>query len=320
MPKEPRQEIKLPSLDELFSSQEEREDAKLKRIYEIPPEEIDPFPDHPYKVKDDEDMMNLIESVRANGIITPAVIRKKEDGRYEMLSGHRRLRACELAGIPTLRCEIVEMSRDEAVIFMIDSNCQRTEILPSEKAFAYKMRLEAMKRLPGRPAQKCGPVVHNNDNEKSRDELGELTGESGRTISRYIRLTELIPALLERVDNREIALRPAVELSYFPKDVQTTINEQIEIEQCTPSHAQAIRMRRMHEEGKLTNEAIAAIMGELKPNQIDRIVIKTSKLNSLFPEDLPATLREDYVYQALKFYREHQRERFRRRSRDDDAR
>ena len=308
--------MKLPSLDELFSSQEERDDAKLKRIYEVPLDEIDPFPDHPYKVRDDEDMMNLVDSVKANGIITPATIRRKEDGRYEMLSGHRRLRACELAGLPTLRCEIVEMTRDEAIIFMIDSNCQRTEILPSEKAFAYKMRLEAMNRQGQRTDLTSGPVGQ----KYSREQLSEDVGESGKQIQRYIRLTELIPELLERVDNREIGLRPAVELSYIPKDIQRVIEESIEMEQCTPSHAQAIRMRRMCEDGKLTPEAVEAIMGEVKPNQIERVVIRTSKIRELFPENLPVSLREDYVYHALKFYKEHQLEqrRLKARSRDDD--
>ena len=215
MPKEKNEEMRLPSLDELFSSQEERDDAKLKRIYEIPISEIDPFPDHPFHVRDDEDMMNLVESVKANGVITPATVRKKEDGRYELLSGHRRMRACEIAGMDTLRCEVVDMDRDEATVFMVESNFQRTTILPSEKAFAYKMRLEAMNRQGKRTDLTCGPAVH-----KSRDEVGDVVGESGRTVSRYIRLTELIPELLEMVDEGKIALRPAVEISYLLKIIQ----------------------------------------------------------------------------------------------------
>ena len=196
-------EMKLPSLDELFSSQEERDDAKLKRIYEIPLDEIDPFPDHPFKVRDDEDMLNLVESIRDNGVLTPATVRKKEDGRYELLSGHRRLRACELAGIDTLRCEVVE------------SNFQRTKILPSEKAFAYKMRMEAMKRLPGRP-EKGAPLGHN-FGEKSRDVLATEVGDSKSQIQRYIRLTELIPEILDMVDEGQMAMRPAIELSFIPR-------------------------------------------------------------------------------------------------------
>ena len=308
-------EMRLPSLDELFSSQEERDDAKLKRIYEIPLEEIDPFPDHPFKVQDDEDMMNLVESIKANGILTPATVRKKEDGRYELISGHRRLRACELAGIEKLRCEIVDMTRDEACVYMVESNFQRTKILPSEKAFAYKMRLDAMKRLPGRPSKgNGGPMVHIFEGEKSRDLLGDESGESGRTISRYIRLTELIPEILDLVDEGRIALRPAVELSYIPRLTQGHIWECMEMEQCTPSHNQTKRMRQMSEEGKLTDEVIEAIMLEEKPNQKERIVLRGDRFSRLFPPDLPLSKREDYIAAAMEFYGRH---RERQRTRDD---
>ena len=215
-------EMKLPSLDELFSSQEERDDAKLKRIYEIPLNEIDPFPDHPFKVRDDEDMLNLVESIRENGVLTPATVRKKEDGRYELLSGHRRLRACELAGIDTLRCEVVDMTRDEGTIFMVESNFQRTKILPSEKAFAYRMRLEAIKRLPGRPPKNVGPV---GPNYRSDETLAAQVEDSARQIKRYIRLTELIPEILDMVDEGQMAMRPAIELSFIPKVQQGHIWE-----------------------------------------------------------------------------------------------
>ena len=309
MPKEKNEEMRLPSLDELFSSQEERDDAKLKRIYEIPISEIDPFPDHPFHVRDDEDMMNLVESVKANGVITPATVRKKEDGRYELVSGHRRMRACEIAGMDTLRCEVVDMDRDEATVFMVESNFQRTTILPSEKAFAYKMRLEAMNRQGKRTDLTCGPAVH-----KSRDEVGDVVGESGRTVSRYIRLTELIPELLEMVDEGKIALRPAVEISYLPKIIQGDLWECMDMEQCTPSHAQSIRMRRMQEEGKLTPEAIEAIMLEEKPNQRERIVLRGARFKELFPPDLPVSKREDYVAAAMEFYGRH---RAKQKSRDD---
>ena len=309
MAKDRNEEMRLPSLDELFSSQEERDDAKLKRIYEIPISEIDPFPDHPFHVRDDEDMMNLVESVKANGVITPATVRKKEDGRYELLSGHRRMRACELAGMESLRCEVVDMDRDEATVFMVESNFQRTTILPSEKAFAYKMRLEAMNRQGKRTDLTCGPAVH-----KSRDEVGDVVGESGRTVSRYIRLTELIPELLEMVDEGKIALRPAVEISYLPKIIQGDLWECMDMEQCTPSHAQSIRMRRMQEEGKLTPEAIEAIMLEEKPNQRERIVLRGARFKELFPPDLPVSKREDYVAAAMEFYGRH---RAKQKSRDD---
>ena len=305
-------EMRLPSLDELFSSQEERDDAKLKRIYEIPLEEIDPFPDHPFKVQDDEDMMNLAESIRTNGILTPATVRKKEDGRYELLSGHRRLRACQIAGIPTLRCEIVEMSLDEATIFMVDANFQRSKILPSEKAFAYKMKLDAMKRQGQRTDLTSVPVAQKS--KTSRELLGDQVGESQDQVRRYIRLTELIPEILDMVDDGVIALRPAVELSYIPRLKQGHIWECMEIEQCTPSHTQAKRMRRMAEEGKLTQEVIEAIMLEEKPNQKERIVLRGDRFRRLFPPGLPISQREDYIAAAMEFYGRH---RERQRTRDD---
>ena len=303
-------EMKLPSLDELFSSQEERDDAKLKRIYEIPLDEIDPFPDHPFKVRDDEDMMNLIESIKTNGVLTPATVRKKEDGRYELLSGHRRLRACQLAGIQTLRCEVVDMNRDEATIFMVESNFQRSTILPSEKAFAYKMRLDAMKRLPGR--KNGDPVGLHLD--RSREMLAKNSIDSSTQIFRYIRLTELLPEILDMVDEGQIAMRPAVELSYIPKLQQGQIWESMELEGCTPSYAQAIRMRKLSDDHKLTPEAIEAIMMEEKPNQKERIILRGERFNRLFPPDLPMSKREDYVAAAMEHYA---RYRERQRTRDD---
>ena len=314
MAKERTEGMKLPSLDELFSSQEERDDAKLKRIYELPLSEIDPFPDHPFHVRDDEDMMNLVESVKVNGVITPATVRKKENGRYELLSGHRRLRACELAGMDSLRCEIVDMDRDEATVFMVESNFQRTTILPSEKAFAYKMRLEAMKRMPGRPSKDNLRPVGTDFGVRSDALLSQQVEDSARQIQRYIRLTELIPELLDMVDEGKIALRPAVEISYLPKTIQGDLWECIDMEQCTPSHAQTIRMRRMQDEGKLTPEAIEAIMLEEKPNQRERIVLRGERFTSLFPPDLPVSKREDYVAAAMEFYGRH---RAKQKSRDD---
>ncbi len=302
MAKEKREEIPFPSLDELFSSQEERDDAKLKRIYEIPLNEIDPFPEHPFKVRDDEDMMNLVESVRINGIITPATVRKKEDGRYELLSGHRRKRACELAGLSSLRCEVVEMNRDEATVFMVESNFQRTTILPSEKAFAYKMRLEAMKHQGKQLYPTSTPVGQKLGGKTSIDQLGQQIGDSSSQIQRYIRLTELIPELLDLVDEGKIALRPAVELSYIPKNIQRDILDSIDREQCTPTHAQAIRMRKMAEEDKLTPESIEAIMLEEKPNQKERIVFRGDRIAKLFPKDLPLSKREDFVAAAMEHY------------------
>ena len=312
MAKDRNEEMRLPSLDELFSSQEERDDAKLKRIHEIPISEIDPFPDHPFHVRADEDMMNLVESVKTNGVITPATVRKKEDGRYELLSGHRRMRACEIAGMDTLRCEVVDMDRDEATVFMVESNFQRTTILPSEKAFAYKMRLEAMKRQGKRTDLTSSPLATKFN--RSDAELGAEVGESKDQVRRYIRLTELIPELLDMVDEGKIALRPAVEISYLPKTIQGELWECMDMEQCSPSHAQSIRMRRMQDEGKLTPEAIEAIMLEEKPNQRERIVLRGARFKELFPPDLPVSKREDYVAAAMEFYGRH---RAKQKSRDD---
>ena len=291
----------LPKLDEYFTTQEQRDDAKLKKIYEIPLEEIDEFPDHPFKVMDDEDMMNLAESVREQGIITPATLRRKEDGRYEILSGHRRKRACELAGLETLRSEVVEMDRDAAVIFMVDSNLQRTTILPSEKAFSYKMRLEAMKRQGKRMDLTSRPVGE----KLSVERLGEEVSESGRQVHRYIRLTELIPELLEKVDKGEIALRPAVDISYLPEDIQRSLLDTIEMEQCTPSYAQTRRMRTLLAEGKLTDEAIYAIMQEEKPNQKENFTISASKIEKVLPQSVKASQREDFILKAIDYYAKH---------------
>ena len=313
MAKDKNEEMRLPSLDELFSSQEERDDAKLKRIYEIPISEIDPFPDHPFHVRDDEDMMNLVESVKANGVITPATVRKKNDGRYELLSGHRRMRACELAGMENLRSEVVDMNRDEATVFMVESNFQRTTILPSEKAFAYKMRLEAMNRQGQRTDLTYSPVGNKSERTSSHS-LEREVGDSKTQIFRYIRLTELIPELLDMVDEGKIALRPAVEISYLPKTIQGELWECMDMEQCSPSHAQAIRMRRMQDEGKLTPEAIETIMLEEKPNQRERIVLRGERFKGLFPPDLPVSKREDYVAAAMEFYGRH---RAKQKSRDD---
>ena len=295
----------LPKLDEYFTTQEQRDDAKLKKIHEIPLEEIDEFPDHPFKVLDDEDMMNLAESVREQGIITPATLRKKEDGRYEILSGHRRKRACELAGLETLRSEVVEMDRDAAVIFMVDSNLQRTTILPSEKAFSYKMRLEAMKRQGKRTDLTSTPVVQKLKGRYSVELLGEDIGESREQVRRYIRLTELIPELLEKVDKGEIALRPAVDISYLPEDIQRSLLDTIDMEQCTPSYAQTRRMRTLLAEGKLTDEAIYAIMQEEKPNQKEKFIISASKIEKVLPQSVKASQREDFILKAIDYYAKH---------------
>ena len=260
-----KSDFTLPTLDDLFSTQEIRDEAKLAKIRDIPIDLIDDFPDHPYKVRDDEDMMQLVESIKERGVITPATVRQKEDGRYELISGHRRKRASELAGLEMLRCEVVELDRDEATILMVESNLQRSVILPSEKAFAYKMRLDAMKRKAGRPSKEnVSPV---GTHLRTDEIIAQETGDSRNQIHRYIRLTNFVPELLEIVDDGRMKLRPAVELSYLNEDCQRDLVEEIDLNDCTPSHAQTIRMRKMFEEGKLTPEAIQAIMSEQKPNQ-----------------------------------------------------
>ena len=301
------------TLDELFSTQEERDDAKLSKIRDIPLELIDDFPDHPFKVRDDEDMIQLVESVKERGVITPATVRQKEDGRYELISGHRRKRACELAGFEALRCEVVDLDRDAATVLMVESNYQRSQILPSEKAFAYKMRLEAMKRQGQRSDLTSSPVGTKFD--RSSEAITEETGDSRNQIHRYIRLTNLVPELLDLVDEGKIKMRPAVELSYLDEDSQRAVVDEIDLNQCTPSHDQTIRMRKFFTEGKLTPEVVSAIMSEEKPNQREKIVLRGDKVRSLIPKNIPVSQTEDYVVKALEHYSRFLRQRAERDSR-----
>ena len=311
-----KSDFTLPTLDDLFSTQELRDDAKLSKIRDIPLELIDDFPDHPFKVRDDEDMIQLVESVKERGVITPATVRQKEDGRYELISGHRRKRACELAGFEALRCEVVDLDRDAATVLMVESNYQRSLILPSEKAFAYKMRLEAMKRQAGRPAKEnASPLATNFPQGRSDTELGEQVGESKDQVRRYIRLTNLVPELLELVDEGKIKMRPAVELSYLDEDSQRAVVDEIDLNQCTPSHDQTIRMRKFFTDGKLTPEVVSAIMGEEKPNQREKIVLRGDKVRSLIPKNIPVSQTEDYVVKALEHYSRFLRQRAERDSR-----
>lgn len=311
-----KSDFALPTLDDLFSTQEERDDARLEKIRDIPLDLIDDFPDHPFHVRDDEDMVQLVESIKTNGVLTPAVLRQKEDGRYEIVSGHRRKRACELAELTTLRSEIKDLTRDEAVVYMVESNFQRTKILPSEKAFAYKMRLEAIKRQAGRPSKNnSAPVEQNFGGKTSRDLIAEQSGESREQVRRYIRLTFLVPELLEFVDEGRIKMRPAVELSYLDEDSQRDVVEQIDINDCTPSHDQTIRMRKMFDSGKLTVEAVEAIMSEEKPNQRERIVLRGDRVRSLIPKNVQLKDTEDYVCKALEHYAKYLRHRSERDSR-----
>ena len=298
MPKR-KTDFDLPTLDDLFSTQEERDEAKLDKIRDIPLELIDDFPDHPFHVRDDEDMKQLVDSIKSQGVLTPAVLREKEDGRYELVSGHRRKRACELAGLPTLRSEIKNLTRDEAIIYMVESNFQRSSILPSEKAFSYKMRLEAMKRQAGRPKREnLVPVGQN----FSREVLSSQTGDSQTQIQRYIRLTYLIPELLNLVDEGSIKMRPAVEISYLDEHFQKDVFEEIEANQCTPSHAQTIRLRKMQDEGVLTAEAVGEIMSEEKPNQKERIILRGETIRKLIPKAIPMAQTEEYIYKAIEHY------------------
>lgn len=305
---ERKSDFALPTLDDLFSTQEERDDARLEKIRDIPLDLIDDFPDHPFHVRDDEDMVQLVESIKTNGVLTPAVLRQKEDGRYELVSGHRRKRACELAGLTTLRSEIKDLTRDEAIVYMVESNFQRTTILPSEKAFAYKMRLEAIKRQ-GQRTDLTSATLLQKSGKTSREIIAENSGESHEQVRKYIRLTNLIPELLQLVDEGRIKMRPAVELSYLDEDSQRDVALQIDINDCTPSHDQTIRMRKMFESGKLTTEAVEAIMSEEKPNQRERIVLHGDRVRSLIPKSVKLKDTEDYVCKALEHYRRYLRSR-----------
>ena len=308
-----KSDFTLTKLDDLFTTQAQRDEEQLSKIRDIPLELIDDFPDHPFKVGDDEDMMQLVESVKERGVITPATVRQKEDGRYELVSGHRRKRACELAGFETLRSEIVDLNRDEATILMVESNFQRSEILPSEKAFAYKMRLEAMKRQAGRPRKEnVSPV---GTNLRTDEQIAQETGDSRNQIHRYVRLTNLVPELLEFVDEGRIKMRPAVELSYLDEDCQRDVVDEIDLNDATPSHDQTIRMRKLFNEGNLTTEAIHAVMSEEKPNQKEKIVLRGDRVRQLIPKNIPVSQTEDFVCKALEHYNKFLRNRAERDSR-----
>ena len=298
--------IELTAYDDLFQTDESRAEAALSKIRDIPLSEIDEFPDHPFKVLMDEDMEQLVESIKRNGVMTPATVRLKDDGRYELISGHRRKKACELAGLETLKCEVKDLTRDEAIIIMVESNLQRSVILPSEKAFAYKMRLEAMKRQAGRPTKdNYSPLGNNSDFATSSDELAEKVGESKNQIFRFIRLTELVPEILQMVDERKIAFRPAVEISYLAEGLQYTLLEAMSYNDATPSLAQAIKMKKFSQDGKLTDEVIQSIMEEEKPNQKEKPAFRDERITKLIPKTVPKGQETDFVVKALEFYTRH---------------
>ena len=294
--------IELTAYDDLFETDQSREEAKLSKIRDIPISEIDEFPDHPFKVFIDEDMEQLVDSIKRNGVMTPATVRLKEDGRYELISGHRRKRACELAGLETLKCEVKDLSRDEAIIVMVESNLQRSTILPSEKAFAYKMRLEAMNRQGQRNDLTYSPMDNKLKGTTSAQRISEKSGDSQPQIYRYIRLTELVPEILQMVDDRQIAFRPAVEISYLPEEQQYTLLEAMEYSDATPSLAQAIKMKKFMQDDKLTDEVIQSIMEEEKPNQREKPAFRDERITKLIPKSIPRGQESDFVVKALEFY------------------
>ena len=304
MSKRKQIDLGLTAFDELFMTEQERHANQLPRIYDIPIAEIDDFPGHPYKIREDEDMEALIESIREHGVLTPATVRQKEDGRYELISGHRRKRACELAGIETLRCDVVELDRDAAVIRMVDSNCQRSKILPSEKAYAYRMKMEALDHQ----GKTCGQVGH-----KSRDAISQT--ESGRQVQRYIRLTYLIPEILEMVDNGKIALSPAVELSYLTQREQSDLMELMELEERTPSLSQANRMRKLSDNGELDEDSLFEILSEEKGNQAEYVKVPTEQLRGYFHRDATPRQMAETLIRAMEYYNEYLERQ--RRSRDE---
>ena len=294
--------IELTAYDDLFQTDESRAEAALSKIRDIPLSEIDEFPDHPFKVLMDEDMEQLVESIKRNGVMTPATVRLKENGRYELISGHRRKKACELAGLETLKCEVKDLTRDEAIIIMVESNLQRSVILPSEKAFAYKMRLEAMDRQGKRNDLTSTPLV---SKSRSNEELADKVGESREQIRRFIRLTELVPEILQMVDEKQIAFRPAVEISYLAEEQQYTLLEAMSYNDATPSLAQAIKMKKFNQDGKLTDEVIQSIMEEEKPNQKEKPVFRDERITKLIPKSVPKGQEADFVVKALEFYNRH---------------
>ena len=294
--------IELTSYDDLFQTDESREEAKLSKIRDIPLSQIDEFPDHPFKVLMNEDMEQLVESIKRNGVMTPATVRLKEDGRYELISGHRRKKACELAGLETLKCEVKELTRDEAISIMVESNLQRSVILPSEKAFAYKMRLEAMNRQGQRVDLTSTPLV---SKSRSNDELADKVGESREQIRRFIRLTELVPEILQMVDEQQIAFRPAVEISYLTEEQQYCLLQEMQYNDATPSLAQAIKMKKFMQDGKLTDEVIQSIMQEEKPNQKEKPAFRDERITKLIPKSVPKGQEADFVVKALEFYNRH---------------
>ena len=302
-------EMNLPTADDLFSTQEERDNEKREYVKAIPLDQISDFPNHPFKVRMDEKMVEMIESVREYGVLSPAVVRPKEDGTYEMIAGHRRKLASQMADRSEMPCIVRDLTDEEATIIMVDSNLQREEILPSEKAFAYKMKLDAMKRQAGRPSKNLSPLATDLIGKRSDEILGAQVGESKDQIRRYIRLTELIKPILDMVDDKKIALRPAVELSYLSQDQQEMLLDTMQLQDCTPSHVQAIKMRKFAEEGRLNEDVILSIMSEEKGNQKEQFRIPRERISKYFSPEASAKQIEDTIIKALELYRKRERSR-----------
>lgn len=306
MAERPKINLGMSALDDLFKDEKELAEGKLAKIYDIPLEQIDDFPDHPFKVKMDEDMDQLVDSIKERGLITPITLRVKDDGRYEIVSGHRRRKACEIAGMTTIKADVREgMTRDEAVILMVESNFQRSVILPSEKAFSYRMRLEAMKRMPGRPSKNNSDPVGPNLGTRSNEQLAADVGDSKTQVQRYIRLTHLIPELLNLVDEGKMGMRPAVELLYLKPEEQKILDKALYVNDCTPSHDQAIRLRKASESGELNQTVIELIVNEEKPNQREKIHIRMDRVKDLIPKDVNPEKAGDYIVAALEHYKKH---------------
>ena len=302
--------MNLPTADSLFTTQKERDEAERESVREIPLEEISDFPNHPFKVRLDENMMDMAESVKRYGILVPAIVREKSGGGYEMIAGHRRKMASELAERKEMPCIVRELSDDEATIIMVDSNLQREELLPSEKAFACKMKLEAMNRQGQRTDLTSTPLV---SKFRANEILAQQAGESRETIRRYIRLTELIPSILDMVDEGKVAMRPAVEISYLPKKEQEILFDTMELEDCTPSHAQAIKMRKFSEEGKLGEDVVLSILTEEKPNQVEQFKIPKKRIEKYFSPGTPREKMQETIIKALEMYRKREKNRYRER-------
>ena len=297
----------LTSVDDLFTTQEERDEAKRETIMEIPLSQISDFPNHPFKVKMDESMSDLVESVKSYGVLSPVIVRPKDNGEYEMIAGHRRKKASELAGKDSIKCIVQDVTDDEAIILMVDSNLQREQLLPSEKAFAYKMKLDAMKRQVGRPKENGVPVGHHFFEGKSREILADNSPDSNTQIQRYIRLTYLSQPLLDMVDEGKIAMRPAVELSYLTENEQEILLNTMEWEDCTPSHVQAIKMRQFSQEGKLNEGVIQSILQEEKPNQKEQFRMPKERISKYFAPGTSSQKIEETIIKALEFYRAKQK-------------